>query len=360
METEASLAAAQCIAIARKAWVAGNKEKATKFLSKSLRLHPTNQAKALLSVYSSQPARAPPPPAPEPSYKRPAPAQAKNYTPEQQALVKRISRTKDYYALLGLERNATEKDIKAAFRKTALKVHPDKNKAPGADNAFKAVNAAYGCLSDKTKRRHYNQTGSEESGPRHSNHSNRSNSYGQENVTPEDIFEHFFGFGDTSRGGRRRQRHQQRQEQQHDAGAGGQQGGGGGGAAALMTMLPIALLLIFTLLSNPSVSSSPFSLEQGGIHSFRRTTASNVVYFASPHFQNRYGRDPRTLATLEAQIEAEYLDSLREACNGDKHRRQEAMTKARKHTGPGKSDFLRQAYGMDLDNCHRLDAAMVF
>lgn len=49
----------------------------------------------------------------------------------------RIRRTACYYELLGIARRATDDDIKRAYRKLALKLHPDKNQARGADEAFK-------------------------------------------------------------------------------------------------------------------------------------------------------------------------------------------------------------------------------
>lgn len=68
---------------------------------------------------------------------------------------------KDYYKLLGVERTADEKEIKRAFRKLAVKYHPDKN--PGdkqAEDRFKEINEAYEVLSDPAKRAKYDQLGS--------------------------------------------------------------------------------------------------------------------------------------------------------------------------------------------------------
>ena len=62
---------------------------------------------------------------------------------------------KNYYDILGVARNATEDDIKKAYKKHAIKLHPDKNRAPQAADAFKKVSAAYACLTDATKRRIY-------------------------------------------------------------------------------------------------------------------------------------------------------------------------------------------------------------
>ena len=57
--------------------------------------------------------------------------------------------------MLGVEKKATEADLKKAYKKKALKLHPDKNNAPQADEAFKKINAAMACLSDPDKRRVY-------------------------------------------------------------------------------------------------------------------------------------------------------------------------------------------------------------
>jgi DnaJ-class molecular chaperone len=67
---------------------------------------------------------------------------------------------KDYYKVLGVDRKASDKDIKMAFRKLARQYHPDVNKGDRtAEARFKEINEAYGVLSDKDKRARYDQFG---------------------------------------------------------------------------------------------------------------------------------------------------------------------------------------------------------
>ena len=62
---------------------------------------------------------------------------------------------KDYYNILGVERNANEKEIKTAYRKLALKYHPDRNDGVDSDDSFKKIAEAYSILSDPQKRSNY-------------------------------------------------------------------------------------------------------------------------------------------------------------------------------------------------------------
>lgn len=68
---------------------------------------------------------------------------------------------KDYYKILEIKKGATDDEIKKAYRKLALKYHPDKNKAAGAEERFKEVAEAYEVLSDKKKRDVYDKFGEE-------------------------------------------------------------------------------------------------------------------------------------------------------------------------------------------------------
>lgn len=98
-----------------------------------------------------------------------------------------MSQYKDYYKLLGVDKSASQKEIKSAFRKLAAKHHPDKNpNNPAAEEKFKEINEAYTVLQDEEKRKFYDQYGTAGGQPPFG-----AGGFGG-NVNPED----FAGFSD--------------------------------------------------------------------------------------------------------------------------------------------------------------------
>lgn len=95
----------------------------------------------------------------------------------------------DYYSILGVSRNASQDDIKKAYRKLAVKHHPDKN---GDPEKFKQINEAYSVLSDANKRAAYDNS-----------FTNRSRGGFGFNINLDEMFRHHFGSGFTDFSGPR-------------------------------------------------------------------------------------------------------------------------------------------------------------
>lgn len=74
-------------------------------------------------------------------------------------LVSAVSASRDYYEVLGVSKRATPKEMKRAYNKLALQLHPDRNQAPDAQAQFQEVNEAYEVLKDEKKRRLYDRGG---------------------------------------------------------------------------------------------------------------------------------------------------------------------------------------------------------
>jgi len=98
-------------------------------------------------------------------------------------LLSRIQSTDDFYEILGVERDADDDTIKKAYRKAALRLHPDKCQLEGAKEAFQKVSTAFGCLSEADERAYYDRTGRERSAA----------AVGQHAADPDEIFRQFFG-----------------------------------------------------------------------------------------------------------------------------------------------------------------------
>merc|ERR1719443_2329932 len=113
--------------------------------------------------------------------------------------------------MMDLPRDATEEMVKKAYKKFALKLHPDKNKAPGAEEAFKKLSKSVQCLTDPDKKRVYDRYGDEDRIPQQ-----QRQHYQQDFMTPEDLFAAFFG-GGAFPSQHHRQHHHHQSQQHHDS-----------------------------------------------------------------------------------------------------------------------------------------------
>ena len=161
--------------------------------------------------------------------------------------------TSCYYARLGVAKDASEDDIKRAYKRLALKLHPDRNKHTRAEEAFKRVGEAHTILVDPAKRREYDQVGIE--GMRNGGGGGGRHFRRGQQVNPEDIFDFF----DILRG---QQMHQRQRRQ------------GGGGPhhtqnapflQNIIQALPLAVIFLAFILSGAGLDRNdtlPFSLDR--------------------------------------------------------------------------------------------------
>ncbi|KAF3687761.1 DnaJ -like protein subfamily B member 14 [Channa argus] len=362
--------AEKCINIATKAFEAGDKEKALKFLNKAEKLYPTDKAKALLDAITKNASSAPngthrrrPAESSESNGAQPQRERqesggndsSKGFTKEQVEGVQRIKRCKDYYEVLGVHKEASEDELKKAYRKLALKFHPDKNHAPGATEAFKKIGNAYAVLSNTDKRRQYDLTGGEEpSSPGHSREGGFDFHRGFEaDITPEDLFNMFFGGGfpsssaHTFTNGRTSYSRQTdyRQERTEER--------GDGGFSMFVQLMPIVVLILVSILSQMMVSPPPYSLYSKlstGQTIKRQTENLRVDYYVNRDFKSEYKGS--ALQQIEKNVEEDYVSNVRNNCWKERQRKTDLLYAAKVYRDDRMQD---KAERMTMDNCKELD-----
>lgn len=340
--------ARKCLKIGKEALESGDRARALKFVAKARRLDPGLPVDDLLSKIEgqsnsqSESATNGEGPAPDrsgaaqsdqqrPSVRHRGPSAGgsssassgvASYTEEQIAMVRQIRKKKDFYEILGVERSCTVEDVRKAYRKLSLKVHPDKNKAPGAEEAFKAVSKAFQCLSDEENRKKYDVTGSDE--PVHMARAARRgpaqgfNGFYEAEFDADEIFRNFFF------GGMHPATTTQYRGFSFGTGMGQRQadnGSSGFNLRILIQLLPVILILLLNFLP----SSDPiYSLSRTYPYEYKYTTQRGVNYYvkSTSKFDQDYPPDSYERARLEVKIDRDYISILSQNCRVEMQRRQ--------------------------------------
>ncbi|KAI8872732.1 DnaJ-domain-containing protein [Ramicandelaber brevisporus] len=410
--------AARCLRIARAHLAQGNLQSAEKFANKSNNMYASDEAKSFLaelkqdsnssntaanghahtstgSSTSSSTASSRHTPS-NASTEDESASKQRNYTDEQVAAVKRIrSCGTDFYKVLGLEKDAAESDIKKAYRKLALQFHPDKNQAPGADEAFKLIGRAFGVLSDSNKREHYDRFGAEDrfssdAAAPSGNGYTQFRTYqgydgGADEISPEELFNMFFGMGGAGAnifgsafgpnvrvrhfggGGngaqffhaphqfRQQQQQHHHHHQQHDR---RQQSFFG----TLVQFLPLLLLVAFSLFSSifsfssASVEPTYYFEPRAKYNALRHTPVHKMRYYVNSDEFGRFNeRYPTKVRGFEEQVEVRYMNILRQKCKNEMDERADRINYAQGWTDwTTDHDALKQARNMKLARCEEL------
>jgi len=262
----------------------------------------------------------------------------RSFTPEQVAAVKRIKACgKDHYKVLGVDKSADENEIKKAYRKLALKFHPDKNSAPGAEDAFKAISHAFATLSDADKRAAFDRYGDEEAVPMRRQRRGHRHS---EDIDPEEIFNMFFGGmqGVNTAGGPAFRVY--RSGSSHHGHQGHENRGG---MMQLMQLLPLFMLFALSFMSYPNTEDSTFSMKRTPTyHRIRKTTSAHVVqnipYYVRDDFDRKYARDWRALQKVESLVEHYYEQDMYQRCQQERMKQKRMIYAARQERNKAKRD----------------------
>ena len=326
--------AQRCLELGLAALKGGDLDKAVKLFEKSNRLFPSDEAKAYIQVAFDRKAKrteAPPPPEEKPD--------GPKATPEQIAECARIMKIESYYEVLGLSKEASPEEIKKAYRKLALRLHPDKNVAPGASEAFKRLNKAFSCLSDPEKRRKYDVTGSEEPPT-----PTYQGGHFDGDEWAEEIFRQFFG-GNYGFEGRVYRRAYYPQQQQQQVGRGW----------PMIQLLPFLLLLFLSAANSFTYSDPPYSLQQNYRHQVQRYTADRaVIYYVDSSFTKDYSQ--AEIKGIEEQVEAQYIYNLRMTCQMQTSKRNQFLYNAqRSYSERSARHYQDLAHKVDLSTCRQLE-----
>ncbi|KAG5559428.1 hypothetical protein RHGRI_009089 [Rhododendron griersonianum] len=322
--------AVKCLNIGRDALESGDQIRAVKFITKARRLDPSLAVDDLLSELQNQSPHEPTKESSSDSTKNhvfdqadsttrrrvsaggsPSSASTNSvaYTEEQISIVREIKKKKDYYEILGLEKSCTVEDVRKAYRKLSLKVHPDKNKAPGAEESFKAVSKAFQCLSDEESRKKYDLVGSDE--PVYQRRRAQGfNGFYEGDVDAEEIFRNFFFGGN----GMNPAMATQFGTFSFGTGMGARTGNNGsaGSARSWVQLIPVILILLLNFLP----SSGPiYSLSPSYSYEHRFTTQKGVnFYVKSARFELDYPPHSPVRMALEGQVERDYVSILVQNC----------------------------------------------
>lgn len=253
---------------------------------------------------------------------------------------------KDYYKVLGIQKEASDEEIKKAYRKLALRFHPDKNSDSNAEEKFKEIGEAYEVLSDKKKRDTFDRFGEEGLKPG-SGASSRTTftSYGYGNgggrafesdITPEEIFNMFFngGLASGSFTSRRwqsstsqRRQYYSNSNNHHGNTNHGEQQDVSPGLNLLVQLLPVLVLITLSLASYWLQTDPPYSLHATNKYVFRRQLEPyGIPYFVKDDFekQNR-GQD---LKRIESQVFEDFLHELRNRCVRERNYKENMLHRA--------------------------------
>ena len=220
-----------------------------------------------------------------------------------------IIKSNDYYEILGLPNTATNDELKQAYKKKAVKFHPDKNHSKFAEEAFKKIGTAYQTLIDPKKKEIYDKYGSDEEF-RQKYYEQNQRQYEAEEMDPFDIFEAFFSGGDINEILHRKMQRQRAAQERFNRNINPTVAK----FLPLFQLLPLLLMIISYILPTLLQTKDLYKFEVDVEYPFKRQTKRNkIVYYIGNDFVEKFN-NLNDLREEEKKIEEKYLLFLDENC----------------------------------------------
>ncbi|KAH8372831.1 hypothetical protein KR009_005710 [Drosophila setifemur] len=230
-------------------------------------------------------------------------------------VVQKVMRCRTHYEVLRVSHHATYSEVKRAYHKLALRLHPDKNRAPGAEQAFRRISEAADCLTDCQKRIEYNIVTAV--GDCHGQLSSEYDDYINEIGDKEEE-------QDLKKTAPRRpyQAANQRMPQRKSL------------YQTKQLVIGVMASLVFLFITLHYIAASPvFSFTQTSTHSLRRISRSNhITYYISPKNLEKYAE--LKLIKLENELEQVYISDLKQNCKQERNLRDTLLLRARQSNNP--------------------------
>ncbi|XP_022225624.2 dnaJ homolog subfamily B member 1 [Drosophila obscura] len=244
------------------------------------------------------------------------------FTAEMLYVVQKVLRCSNHYEVLRLSQNDTFSEVKRSYKKLALRLHPDKNRAPGAEMAFRRISEAADCLTDQNRRMEYDRNmamGDSE----YSDGENAEQEQEADDATPRRPYR------------AANQRVPERQalfQTQH------------------LVIGMVCSLLFMVLIVHFLATVPEYSFRRTSTYSVARHTQSrNIAYYLSPKSAAKYTEDQRE--KLEQQIESAYIEDLKVNCQQETRLRDALFLRMRQ----GDMENIRQhAENMPTPACDAL------
>ncbi|KAH8299735.1 hypothetical protein KR044_005293, partial [Drosophila immigrans] len=258
-------------------------------------------------------------------------------------VVQKVLRCRSHYEVLRISHHATYSEVKRAYKRLALRLHPDKNRAPGAAEAFRRINDAADTLTDNQKRIDYNMlTAIGDCFGAQNRQSHGENGDEEAEEDEQQMEAQMDELDDVEYSQQRRGSYQpanQRVPQSQSL------------YQTEQLVIGLVASLVFIIITLHYLATAPnFSFTPTSTHSVQLTSSINhVPYFVTPEFAS--SQTAKQLQRMEEQIEEMYLTDLKHSCKQERKMRDKLLNRARNANNPNLRDH---ALKMPTPACHAL------